>query len=204
MTTKTIKTSPLAPGAPLPSAVGTATNLSPVPENNKWVQHLVVANTRHDAEESSLTGNTNTRGYRSRLSIPAGTVVMVLRETPQTIIYMFKDSAWESTKTAFEICQSSDSLLGKTFCFTGALDKPRDYFEALVTLHGGEFKKTVTDDLQYLVMGFKNSHSRKALAAKAKGIICLEEDGLWKLIEQGKQKKAQETALTSSGTVGQG
>jgi len=151
-----------------------------------WVKRLVIATDRHDATEASAQNTTGEYHWkRTSTTIPAGTIVLVVKETPQNIIFIHGENMYEASKGNYELCKPSEALVGKTFCFTGALAKPRDYFETLITLHGGEFKKTVTNDLNYLVMAFKNSFSRKAQAARDKGIICLEEDDLMLLIKNG-------------------
>lgn len=149
-----------------------------------WVEKLIVCTGRHEAKEVSVTKEAGSAYHYSRksVSIPAGSIVMVLKGNGRNVNFMFGENTWESDKSNFEICAPTTALQGKTFCFTGALSKSRDYWEAYVTLHGGEFRKTVTLDLGYLVMAYKNSFSRKAQMARSKGIQCLEEDDLVKLV----------------------
>lgn len=154
--------------------------------SEEWIKKLVIATERHEAREISAqadASNVSTWNRRG-VTIPAGTIVLVVKEEGGTIVFIHNENTWEASKVNYELCKPSQALAGKTFCFTGALGKPRDYFETLVSLHGGEFKKAVTNDLNYLVMAFKNSFSRKAQAARAKGIICLQEEDLMKLINQ--------------------
>jgi DNA ligase (NAD+) len=74
-------------------------------------------------------------------------------------------------------------LMGKTFCFTGALSRPRKEFEQLVEERGGTLLSGVTKDLQYLVMADPNSGSSKAQKAKQYGTQCLDEAGFLALID---------------------
>ena len=66
-------------------------------------------------------------------------------------------------------------LAGKTFCFTGALGRPRKELEQLVEKSGGTLLSGVTKDLNYLVMADPNSGSSKAEKAKKYGTECLDE-----------------------------
>jgi DNA ligase (NAD+) len=66
-------------------------------------------------------------------------------------------------------------LLGQSFCFTGALSRPRKEYEDIVEKHGGTLLSGVTKDLKYLVMADPNSGSSKAEKAKKYGTKCINE-----------------------------
>ena len=66
-------------------------------------------------------------------------------------------------------------LAGKTFCFTGALARPRKELEQLVETNGGTLLAGVTKELHYLVMSDPQSGSSKAQKAKQYGTECLDE-----------------------------
>lgn len=66
-------------------------------------------------------------------------------------------------------------LAGKTFCFTGALSRPRKELEQMVESRGGTLLSGVTKDLNYLVMADPSSGSSKAEKAKKYGTECLDE-----------------------------
>ena len=66
-------------------------------------------------------------------------------------------------------------LAGKTFCFTGALGRPRKELEQMVESRGGTLLSGVTKDLQFLVMADPGSGSSKAEKAKKYGTECLDE-----------------------------
>ncbi|MCW5803723.1 MAG: NAD-dependent DNA ligase LigA [Deltaproteobacteria bacterium] len=74
-------------------------------------------------------------------------------------------------------------LTGKTFCFTGALSRPRKDFEQLVEERGGTLLSGVTKDLHYLVMADPGSGSSKAQKARQYGTQCLDEAGFQALID---------------------
>jgi DNA ligase (NAD+) len=67
------------------------------------------------------------------------------------------------------------ALAGMSFCFTGALSKPRKEYEELVEQHGGTLLSGVTKDLDYLIMADPNSGSSKAEKAKKYGTKCIDE-----------------------------
>lgn len=78
--------------------------------------------------------------------------------------------------------KASGPLAGQTFCFTGALSKPRKFFEDLVEQKGGTLLSGVTKELQYLVMADPNSGSSKAQKAAKLGTKCIDEAAFLKLV----------------------
>jgi DNA ligase (NAD+) len=68
-------------------------------------------------------------------------------------------------------------LAGKTFCFTGALSRPRKELEQMVEQRGGTLLSGVTKDLNYLVMADPSSGSSKSQKARQYGTECLDEAG---------------------------
>jgi DNA ligase (NAD+) len=66
-------------------------------------------------------------------------------------------------------------LAGKTFCFTGALSRPRKEFEQMVEERGGTLLAGVTKDLHFLIMADPLSGSSKAQKAKKYGTECIDE-----------------------------
>ena len=86
-------------------------------------------------------------------------------------------------------------LAGKTFCFTGALSRPRKEFEQLVETHGGTLLAGVTKELKYLVMADPSSGSSKTLKAKQYGTECLDEATFMALVAKAsKPGKARSSA----------
>ena len=73
-------------------------------------------------------------------------------------------------------------LRGISFCFTGALSRPRKELEDMVEKHGGNLLSGVTKDLKYLVMSDPNSGSSKAEKAKKYGTKCIDEAAFLKLV----------------------
>jgi DNA ligase (NAD+) len=74
-------------------------------------------------------------------------------------------------------------LLGKTFCFTGSLSKPRKEFERLVEDNGGTLLAGVTKELNYLVMSDPASGSSKSQKARQYGTLCIDEAGFHALLK---------------------
>ncbi len=74
-------------------------------------------------------------------------------------------------------------LAGKSFCFTGALSKPRKVLEQMVEQRGGTLLSGVTKDLNYLVMEDPDSGSSKAEKAKKYGTVCLDEAAFLKMMK---------------------
>jgi DNA ligase (NAD+) len=89
-------------------------------------------------------------------------------------------------------------LLGKTFCFTGSLSKPRKELEQLVEDHGGTLLSGVTKELNYLVMADPNSGSSKSQKARQYGTLCIDEAGFFALIKTDGKVKAKPAAAKTA------
>lgn len=73
------------------------------------------------------------------------------------------------------IVEKTGPLVGKSFCFTGAMETPRDVLMQMVVDNGGEAKKSVTKGLTYLVMADPNSGTVKTKKARKNGVKCINE-----------------------------
>ena len=78
-------------------------------------------------------------------------------------------------------------LSGKSFCFTGALSRPRKDYETMVEKHGGSVLSGVTKELNYLIMSDPNSGSSKAEKARKYGTQCIDEAAFITLVEAAAQ-----------------
>lgn len=58
------------------------------------------------------------------------------------------------------------SLSGKSFCFTGTLDKSRTYYQAMVEKNGGKNDKSITKTTSYLVAGENVGQAKTEKAEK--------------------------------------
>jgi DNA ligase (NAD+) len=81
-------------------------------------------------------------------------------------------------------------LSGKSFCFTGALPRPRKEYEDLVISNGGTVLSGVTKELGYLVMSAPNSASTKAEKARKYGTKCIDAAAFMALVEDGVESPA--------------
>ena len=73
-------------------------------------------------------------------------------------------------------------LSGKSFCFTGALSRPRKDYERMVEATGGTILSGVTKELSYLVMKDPSSGSSKAEKARKYGTQCIDEKAFMELV----------------------
>jgi DNA ligase (NAD+) len=73
-------------------------------------------------------------------------------------------------------------LSGKSFCFTGALSRPRKDLERLVEQQGGALLSGVTKDLTYLVVADPASASSKVQKATKYGVQCVDEEAFMRLV----------------------
>jgi DNA ligase (NAD+) len=67
-------------------------------------------------------------------------------------------------------------LGGKSFCFTGEMQRSRGELQELVERYGGLVKTSVTKDLDYLVLSDPTSTSTKAEKARRFGTRCIGEE----------------------------
>jgi NAD-dependent DNA ligase len=75
------------------------------------------------------------------------------------------------------------NLTGKSFCFTGKSETPRAKLQKMVIDAGGEVKKSVGKDLDYLVMEDANSTSSKAEAARKNKITLISEKQFLEMVK---------------------
>lgn len=80
-----------------------------------------------------------------------------------------------------EIVKSSDSLEGKSFCFTGVR---RQDLETIIEENGGKVASGVSKNLTYLVCKDKNSGSSKLVKAEQLGVIIFDIEELEKFLEK--------------------
>lgn len=116
--------------------------------------------------------------------IPAGAPVLCLgrNDTRKTVQVIYGESTWEGTWSAFVVAELSEKLQGKSFCFTGALQHTREYYKALVELHGGTFSSSVSKNLAYLVTENPKTNSTKGTKARALGVTVIDEKTLMGLL----------------------
>ena len=81
-----------------------------------------------------------------------------------------------------DIKEATGSLVGKSFCLTGKMSKPRKEIESAIEKVGGEIS-SVKSGLTYLVQADSSSTSDKSEKALKLGISIISEDDLWKMIE---------------------
>lgn len=78
-------------------------------------------------------------------------------------------------ETAANATINPEFFEGKTFVFTGALSKPRSFYENIVETNGGKCSGSVSKKTNWLVTDDPNSGSSKAKKAKELGIPVLSE-----------------------------
>jgi DNA ligase (NAD+) len=92
-------------------------------------------------------------------------------------------------------------LMGKTFCFTGTLPRPRKEYEDLVEKHGGTVLSGVTKELNYLVMSDPSSGSTKAEKARKYGTECIDADRFMAIIAEAEKAGASSNGANGSAVV---
>lgn len=137
----------------------------------------------------SPTARERFTGLRS--SIDPGTVVLCVYEhfpaLPEhslkakykgesAVPYLFVihgEQTWEANPHSYEVAVPTEKLKGRSICFTGGHANAREYWKAIVGIHGGTYNSSVTRETDYLVMGDLDSKSTKAVKAKALNTVRL-------------------------------
>lgn len=120
--------------------------------------------------------------------IPTGTPVLVVETTKQKYVKVI----WEE-RTVFvstdnlRLIEIGNKLDGVSFCITGELAAPREFFKHLIKLKGGEFKSSVSKNCDYLIIGnpSRTYKSSKLKKAQQLGIEIINEQQFFSLMAQG-------------------
>lgn len=106
--------------------------------------------------------------------ISASTIVLGLKKYQSEIQELSKIITLSSH-------EQGDKLSGLSFCFTGAMENSRSYYQKLVEEHGGINKSSVTKDLSCLVCN-ENKGSTKSQRAEKFGIKTINEKEFLEMI----------------------
>lgn len=120
--------------------------------------------------------------------VPTGTPVLVV-ETSKT---KYVKVIWEE-RTVFlstdnlRLIEIGNRLDGVSFCITGELAAPREFFKHLIKLKGGEFKSSVSSNCDYLIVGAatRSHRSTKLVKARQLGIKIINEQQFFSLMAEG-------------------
>lgn len=137
------------------------------------------------------------------MSVEAGTTTMLLEVSPVQSGFKGRSSGakilhaekvvdiYDTDKLYY--LEHGDSLEGLSFCFTGKLRHVRDYYISLVKFQKGDFKKSVSKNVDYLVVG-RDVGQTKLKKAKSLGVKLLTEEALIKLMQENKAKNAKKVS----------
>jgi DNA ligase (NAD+) len=79
--------------------------------------------------------------------------------------------------------KSGSKLLGKSFCLTGSLSRPRPIIEDEIRVLGGSVSGSVSKRTNYLVCEDPDSNSGKAKKARELGVILITEESLIEMMK---------------------
>lgn len=74
----------------------------------------------------------------------------------------------------FIYAKCGQNLTNKTFCITGELTHPRTVYQKIIEMNGGEFKSTVSKNINYLISN-KSRASTKMIKAREMGVEIINE-----------------------------
>lgn len=143
----------------------------------------------HELPKSNRITTEDYRGARF-LTIPTGTVVMVIdvitegRWVPGKVKVLHNERACYVSGKEFRLISIKDVFSGKSFCITGELSKPREYFKTFIKLKGGKFKPSLSAKVDYLICGEQTrivGVSTKQKKAEQLGIPIITERQFYKM-----------------------
>jgi len=143
--------------------------------------------TIEEMQNSSVSNLVKVKGIEEKT---AQRIVDGLEKKKEIIDELFKVGI--KIKEEEKIEASSDKLEGKSFCFTGAIQKTDDsgkrytrgMMHKIVLENGGEVLDKVKKELNYLVMADPNSTKSKAQNARKMGISILSEEKFFEMVEE--------------------
>jgi DNA ligase (NAD+) len=120
----------------------------------------------------------------------ASQIIKGLKEKKQIIQNLFSVGIKIKEKENKVMSKKGSKLSGKSFCFTGKIEKiddngdryTRDKMTELVIENGGDVADSVRKGLTYLVQADPNSHSSKTKKALQMGVEILSESDFFKMI----------------------
>lgn len=129
------------------------------------------------------------------ITVHIGSVVMILdHDSKYNHISSYGDvKVLHNGRIAFlpsgllKITKIEDVFKGKTFCITGALSKPREYYKTFIQMKGGKFKPSLSSKVDYLILGEQTviqGPSNKQKKAEQSGIPVITENQFFKMFDQ--------------------
>lgn len=137
------------------------------------------ASDKFDTLEKWLAGNLATHALEAGLP-NLGKVINDQLQTLKPLIGQFLDHRVVIKSSTPPALKATGS---KSFCLTGALSSPRDYYVQLIQAKGHTYKDGVSKGLDYLVMADPSSASSKAEKARKLGTTCISEIELMQILE---------------------
>jgi DNA ligase (NAD+) len=128
------------------------------------------------------------KGYSD---ISAGKIVEGLKKFDPQIDLLLKHIELQ------EASSTGGRLSGMSFCFTGAMDQPRAFYQAIATKHGGKNDSTVTKTTTYLVCN-ENKGSSKSRKAEQYGCKIITADQFIELAEDVPETENKPKIITPS------
>lgn len=127
--------------------------------------------------------------------VHVGSVVMILDHDPKykTISTYGDVKVLHNGRVAFlpsnclKITKIEDIFRGKTFCITGALSKPREFYKTFIQMKGGKFKPSLSSKVDYLILGEQTviqGPSNKQKKAEQGGIPIITENQFFEMFDR--------------------
>ena len=130
---------------------------------------------------------TKINSWNYNKEVPTGTAVLIVQVHNQNYVKVIWDEQVHFLDTNhLRLVEINNAFDGKSFVITGELSAPREYFKNLIKLKGGNFKSTVSKNLDYLVYGkpTRSAKSTKLQKAQKFGIKVISEQEFFRLIAE--------------------
>ena len=123
-----------------------------------------------------------TQRARIEASVNAGTVVICVEVTPHSLKVIHDGRVLVASQYDFAVVEPTGKLAGQSFCITGELSYPRDFYKSYIQVNGGDWKTAVSKGLSYLVTNFPNSNTSKLKTATKFGVKIISERDMLHLV----------------------
>ncbi len=137
--------------------------------------------------EMSWKWNSNTSSMQENFSpgdIALITDIKNLSAGRKIIQILYKQNIYflpYNLKNSFYFIKPNEALNNKNFCITGKLRYERKFYENLICLFGGTYKKNISDQVNFLLTN-GSKKTNKIILAKKYEIKILNENNFWELL----------------------
>ena len=116
--------------------------------------------------------------------VPYSTLLMIIKVLDaNNVVVLFDEKTWEVNSSELYCVEVGTSLKDRVICITGKLDHPRALIDTFIQMQGGEFKNSITNDVDTLLVGASPGRT-KLDKAQAKKIPIVHEKNILSIFQK--------------------